>query len=236
MVDPALHAFLTLLQRDLGADDAYLQLGGRAVDGDARFFHALREGSHVVVVFAKAPPDPAAVHARLAALSANFLQTLDAALDRVARPHQEVDSTSQRLHEELSALAQRAGAVRAFVFDLDSPVIWGASMLDEAHVAAEKPVLERSARALRQRSDELRQAHGHTVRVTLEEGVEALIRPFAGLYVLTLLFRDPLSEPVAIGAILHAIGLIERLVIALPPIDPGPGAKVIRLQPRPSTD
>lgn len=229
MSEPALLAFLAVLQRELGADDAYLQLGGKATDGEWQFFHALGEATSVVVAFAEPPPDGAAVHARLAALCATFRKTLDSAVAGAARPRQVIDFARQRLDEELSGLSARAGAVRAFVFDFDSPVIWGASSLDEPHLTAGSPLLERAAQALRQRSDELKQAHAHTVRLTLEEGVDALARPFAGLYVLALLFRAPLSEPIALGAVLHAVGLIERLVLALPPIDPGPGAKVIRL-------
>jgi hypothetical protein len=229
MSDPALLAFLAVLQRELGADDAYLQLGGKATDGEGRFFHSLGDATSLVVAFAQPPADEAAVHERLAALSATFRKTLDSSVAGVARPRQAMDYARQRLDEELTGLSVRAGAVRAFVFDLESPVIWGASTLAEQQVAG-TPLLERSAQALRERGDELRQAHGHSVRLTLEDGVEALARPFAGLYVLALLFRDPLSEPVALGAVLHAIGLIEKLVLALPPIDPEPGAKVIRLQ------
>jgi hypothetical protein len=229
MSDPALHAFLTVLQRELGADDAYLQLGGKTTDGEGRFFHAVAEGTSLVVVFAAPPSDSAAVHARLAALGATFNKTIESAVAGVARPRSAMDYARQRLDEELTGLSERSGAVRAFVFDFDSPVVWGASTLEERHAADGKPLLERSVQALRQRSDELKHAHGHTVRLTLEDGVEALVRPFAGLYVLALLFRDPLSEPIALGAILHAVGLIEKLVLALPPIDPEPGAKVIRL-------
>jgi hypothetical protein len=229
MSDPALHAFLAVLQRELGADDAYVQLGGRATDGEGRFFHAVAEATSLVVVFADPPKDSAAVHDRLAALSATFHKTLDSAVAGVARPRSAMDYARQRLDEELSGLSERSGAVRAFVFDFDSPVIWGASTLEERHAEQGMPLLERSIQALRQRSDELKHAHNHTVRLTLEDGVEALVRPFAGLYVLALLFRDPLSEPIALGAILHAVGLIEKLVLALPPIDPEPGARVIRL-------
>ena len=53
------------------------------------------------------------------------------------------------------------------------------------------------------------------------------------IYVLALLFSEPVSEPIALGAVLHAAGVIERLVLALPPIDPDPaGAKVLRLPRR----
>lgn len=232
MSDPALHAFLAVLQRELGADDAYLQLGGKATDGEGRFFHAIGEGTNVVVVFSESPPDSATVHERLKALSATFQKTLDSAVAGAARPRQAMDFARRRLDEELSGLSERAGAVRAFVFDFDSPVIWGASSPKEQEGRAATSLLERATVGLRQRGDELKQAQNHTVRLTLDDGVEALVRPFAGLYVLALLFREPLSEPIALGAVLHAVGLIEKLVLALPPIDPEPGAKVIRLHGR----
>jgi hypothetical protein len=47
-----------------------------------------------------------------------------------------------------------------------------------------------------------------------------------------LVFGGALSEPVAVGALLHATPRIERLIVALPPLDPPPGGKVIRLPPR----
>lgn len=229
MSDPALQAFLEVLQRELGADDAYLQLGGKAADGEGRFFHTISEATHVVVAFTGPTPDSANVHERLKALSATFRNTLDSAVAGVAQPRPAMDFARRRLDEELSGLSERAAAVRAFVFDFDSPVVWGASSIKEEDAPAATSLLEQAMQGLRQRSDELKQAQRHTVRLTLEDGVEALVRPFAGLYVLALLFRAPLSEPIALGAILHAVGLIEKLVLALPPIDPEPGAKLIRL-------
>lgn len=228
MSEPTLHAFLALLQRELGADDAYLQLGGKTADGSGRFFHVLDEATSVVVAFTEPPSDVDAVRARLAALSATFGTTIESVVAGAARPRQIADFARQRLDEELSALAVRAGAVRAFVFDLESPVIWGASILSTPDGAVNAQ-LERAVLLLRQRGDDLRQSQGHTLRLSLEAEVETLARPFAGLYVLALLFREPVSEPIALGAVLHAVGLIERLVLALPPIDPEPGAKILRL-------
>jgi hypothetical protein len=229
MSDPALQAFLAILQRELGADDAYLQLGGKATDGEGRFFHALADGTSVVVAFTQPPPDGAKVHERLKALSATFQKTLDSAVAGAARPRQVTDFARRRLDEELTGLSERAGALRAFVFDFDSPIVWGASALAGQDAAAATSVLERTTQTLRERSDELKHAQNHTVRLTPEDGVEALVRPFAGIYALALVFRGTLSEPIALGAVLHAIGLVEKLVLALPPIDPEPGAKVIRL-------
>lgn len=229
MSDPALHAFLEVLRRELGADDAYLQLGGKTTDGDRRFFHAVAEDTHAVVVFADPPADGATLHDRLRVLCATFQKTLDAASAAAARPRHTIDLAHRRLDEELSFLSERAGAVRAFVFDLESPVVWGASSV-ELDVPAATELLEAAVVELRGRTDELKQAQNHTLRLTLGSGVEALVRPFAGIYVLSLLFRDPLSEPIALGAIVHAVSVIEKLVLALPPIDPEPGAKVIRLR------
>jgi len=234
MLDPALHALLSLVQRELAADDAYLQLGGRAEDTDRKLFHPVQEATNLVVCFAEPPADLAAVRTRVAALSENFRTTLDSAASGVGAPRYSMelagDVARQRLDEELSGLANRAGAVRAFVIDFDSPVIWGASSVATMDGDAQTTLLDSAAHSVRnEHGDELRQVHGHTVRLTLPGGVEALVRPFAGLYALCLLFRDPVSEPIALGAVLHAIGLVERLVLALPPIDPGPGAKVIRL-------
>ena len=82
------------------------------------------------------------------------------------------------------------------------------------------------------RADELKSAHGHVVRLPVGQDRECLARMFGGLYVLVLSFKGDLSEPVAVGALLHAADAIERLVMALPPVDPPPGGKVIRLPRR----
>lgn len=232
MTDKTLPAFLDLLQRELGADDAYLQLGGKASDGGGRLFHTIGEGTHVVVVFTEPPTEGDAVRERVKLLSGAFQKTLDAAVAEVAAPRQTVDVARHRLDEQLTALCERAGAVRAFVFDVDSPIVWGASSLHGQDAASAAESLEKAMLELRERSELLEPAQDHTQRLTLDGGVEALVRPFAGQYVLTLLFAEPISEPVALGAIVHAAGLIEKLVLALPPIEPNPdgGAKVIRLR------
>jgi hypothetical protein len=66
----------------------------------------------------------------------------------------------------------------------------------------------------------------------LSDDREALVRLLGGLYMVVLVFGGAVSEPVAVGALLHASAVIERLIVALPPLDPPPGGKVIRLPPR----
>jgi len=233
MPESALLRFLELLQRELGAEDAWLQLGGSAPSDGHLLVHEVTGITRVVVRFREPPAERPLLAGRLAALCTTFRTTIEAAAEVGTAPRAPTDLARQRLDEELGALAQRAGASRAFVFDLDSPVIWGASAVPAGASPPANQALERAAAELReQRADELKKAHGHTLRLTLDSGEEALVRPFASIYVLALLFSDPVSEPIALGAILHAAGVIERLVLALPPVDPEPGAKVLRLPRR----
>jgi hypothetical protein len=232
MLESALLRFLELLQRELAAQDAWLQIGGQVPEDELLLCHDIGPSTRVFVRFAEAPAERAVIAGKLGTLCTTFRSTIDAAVENTQTPRTPADMARQRLDEELDALSQRAGASRTFVFDLDSPVIWGASVPKGESKAANQ-ALERAAAELReQRSDELRNAHGHTVRLTLDSGEEALVRPFASIYILTLLFDGPVSEPIALGAVLHAVGVIERLVLALPPVDPDPGAKILRLPRR----
>lgn len=65
------------------------------------------------------------------------------------------------------------------------------------------------------------------------EDVWVLARRFAQVYWLVLAFDGPFSQLHAEAAMLHALPMIERLVLALPPVDPPPAkARVIRLPRR----
>lgn len=75
---------------------------------------------------------------------------------------------------------------------------------------------------------------GASRRLVSRGGFGYLARSFANIYWLVLVFDGNFSELAADGALLHALPLIEKLVLALPPVDPvDPGGKVIRL-PRPT--
>ena len=64
-------------------------------------------------------------------------------------------------------------------------------------------------------------------------GFGVLARGLAQVYLVAVIFDGPFSELHAEGAIVRALPLIERLVLALPPVEPPPAkAKVIAL-PRP---
>lgn len=62
------------------------------------------------------------------------------------------------------------------------------------------------------------------------EGLGYFARSFAGIYILVAYFPGAFSELRVEGAALHALPLIERHVLGLPPIDPTPpGGKVVKL-------
>jgi hypothetical protein len=58
-----------------------------------------------------------------------------------------------------------------------------------------------------------------------------LTRPFAAIYRLLLVFDKPYSELATRGAVVRALPWIERLVLSLPPTDPGTAAgQVVRMR------
>jgi hypothetical protein len=233
-MDARLERLLGLVKQELGADDARIELGGEPPTDERLVFASLGEPAvRVVAVFSAPLVDRAKAEGRLSALVSNFGDTVGQSVATLAGLPLPQDSARTRLDAELTHLAERSGAVRAFVFDLGSPVIWGASLLGVAVDAGNRD-LELWVTELRsERAEELRSAYGHVVRLTLADGAECLARAFAGIYVLSLAFRGGLSEPVAVGALLHAGDTVERLVLALPPIEPPPpGGRVLRLPRR----
>jgi hypothetical protein len=151
---------LEIVRRELGAEDAYVQLGGRRPEDPTFVVH---EGAPIaddsvdadawrlVTRFAAPPEDPDELQSRLGELVGAFTRTIgDAArpeptpdgdgsevkAQRARRARLELDGT-------LRMLAERAGAQMALVVDARSPQLWGASLaelrdldLDEAISAA----------------------------------------------------------------------------------------------------
>jgi hypothetical protein len=73
-------------------------------------------------------------------------------------------------------------------------------------------------------------ASGHFREVVHEDDLGYLARSFSGIYVALLVFKNTYSELHAEAALLHALPVIERLVFALPPIEPPPkGGQVVKL-------
>ncbi len=293
MTDPHLLRLLDLICRELGAEDARIEIGGREPADERAVWSALPGGARLVALFADAPDDRRSVGERLTELSRSFASAGDSGLEWSALSG---ELASRRLDDELAMLADRAGAVRSVVVDAQSPVIWGTSEMrrsgedvDSAIRAAdalaaadrvgvdlarllerdeddaqtvleargvEPPVLAflvREVERIRQRSRRSGSAWRHhllTARaiaaVRRGRGEEAqvkemihdrdfgyLARSFANIYRLLLVFDGEFSELAAEGAVVHALPVIEHLVLALPPVDPPPkGGRVIRLPPR----
>jgi hypothetical protein len=230
MAEAGIQRFLDLVLRELDASDARLQIGGKDPADDRTLWYDLTNGWRVVAIFERAPEDRNALERRLATMAESFLSTIEQATGSPSAPASRTppDIAGRRLDDELTRLTERAGARGAVVFDLASPVVWGASRTETGD--ADK-LLEDVIMRVRHEQKELRA--GHTSRFTMERDLECIARPFAGLYVLGLVCQGAISEPVAVGALLHALPLIERLVLALPPVDPSPGgAKIMRMPTR----
>ena len=65
MVESALLRFLELLQRELGAQDAWLQLGGKEPDDERVIWHGTGGITRVMLRLAQPPADRSALEARL---------------------------------------------------------------------------------------------------------------------------------------------------------------------------
>ena len=117
---------LDIVKRELSADDARVELGGREPTGDRVTWAPLTPGWRVVASFDVAPPDLEKKRERLTLLVSPFGD----ATSRIEEPSAGggvADAKSTELDEELDQLAERAGARAAVVFDERSPVLWGCS-------------------------------------------------------------------------------------------------------------
>jgi hypothetical protein len=228
VTDPGLLRFLEIVVRELEAADARVEIGGKDPTDPRLISRLAPNGSRVVAVFDAVPEQAVLVENRLDALVQSFFSTAENGIQSVPPSRTPPDIAGRRLDDELTRLSERAAAQGAVVFDLASPVLWGASHTTSTEIDR---LLETAILRVRDAQAELR--HSHTSRLPLSETAECLARPFAGLYVVALVFDGPLSEPVAVGALVHAMPLIERFVLALPPVDPGPGGgKVMRMPSR----
>ncbi len=275
------HRFLALVARELDAEDARVELGGRP-DPDAIW--APLEGDFRVVALLAAPPaDPEGKRSALAALAASF----SGLVAGVSLPQgkDEREPIARTLEDTLDLLVHRARAESAWVIDESSPEIWGSSEpgrpsldVDDALVLAKLgrtlaglgialdgpdaidagQVRARAAEASLPAADvtatlrdverlesfpagarEPRTMRAMRAIAAAREGGAgqgALVRTFATIYRLVLVFPGEMSELHAESALIRALPVIERLVTSLPPRKPtgsGPetaGAKVAVLR------
>jgi hypothetical protein len=235
--------FLALVRRELGAEDAHV-LGPDEPSPPEHERHVacrLPDGRGVVARFADAQPDRAAKQRRLEMLASTFDSVVDEAPPGTRRSRPPVATS---LHDELLALCARASAINAIVIDANSPVVWGAAHpegvvsqppLTSSPRMAEEPANagqgEGTPAALSRKAvhdvrgwPELAALRkGRHVRKVDRDGEAPLVaHSFASIYLLVLVFSGAFDELRAERATLEALPRVERLVLALPPLDPTP--------------
>lgn len=285
---------LDVVCRELGADDARAEVGGREPTDPKLVFCNLPGAWRLVAVFSEEPADRSALTERLSALAEAFSSTSPIAEEWLSVSH---EICARRLDDELAVLSDRAGAVGAVVIDTQSPVIWGSSdrrrpdedveraleisaALTEAEAGGVDPIslveqepenaraaldragveprlaivllreLERiraepetgraswrrhfrryeAMAAVRGAAHESARLGSTSAEVVRRSSWAFLAKPFASIYSLVLVFEQGWSELHAQAAVVRALPAIERLVLALPPVEPPPRpGKVLRL-------
>jgi len=269
MANDPLERLISLVRRELGADDVRVLEGSLPAVAAPNVIHAaLADGRKLAVAFAAAPASRDALVRRLDMLILTFAQSLqeDGAARREPRA-----STVQSLHAELRALVVRAQAMDAIVIDANSPVVWGSAadarplrhdlgnveLMDVSRhqlVESGRPVEgdpfaeddtppppEPLADTLTARAiDAVRALPAlgeiskgrHLAHMGREASFGFVARSFAGIYVLVVVYDGPFDELRAERSIGEALPRIERLVLALPPLDPkpAPNAGVVALR------
>lgn len=245
-----LDRFLALARRELGAAEVVVLEPEAASPADEtrELRCALPDGRAIAVRYDAPPADVEVLRRRLEMLASTF----DAVAEESVPPPPSRRPIGRALSEELRTLCERSNAVNALVIDGNSPVLWGAAWPrqvapdglafdsdpedmapasdEQAAVAdASRKVLE----AVRKVVDLSALRKGKRVRHVEREGDAPFVaHSFAGFYLLNLVFGAPFDELRAERAILESLPRVERLVLALPPMDPEPtqGAGVIAIR------
>lgn len=254
-VQSDLDRFLALIRRELGADDVrVLGDGQEALEDPCELRCRMTDGRNIGVRFASPPSEREATQRRLEMLASSFdaVAEDDPGQHRRSRP-----PVAQALRDELVALCNRAAALNAIVIDANSPVEWGiarpqggspltprassttladAAEAPEEGAEGEAPVALASRRALevvRGLPELAALRKGRHLRYVERTGTApVVVHSFAGIYLLVLVFDAPLDELRAERAVVEALPRIERLVLALPPLDPSPHADVLAMRGR----
>jgi hypothetical protein len=90
----------------------------------------------------------------------------------------------------------------------------------------------RAVLLVRQRLAKAPSLAGSLRQMVRDDGLHLFARGLGGVYALVLAFDEPFSEPRVEGSVRRALHHFERLIAALPPIEPPPrgGARVLSLR------
>jgi hypothetical protein len=252
-LEPDVDRLLALVRRELGAHEVHvLEPDASAVelppDNDRSLHCRLPDGRGLVAVFEAPPDERESKQRRLEMLASTFDVIVD---EPVTKPRSRPPLT-RSLQEELESLCKRASSVNALVVDANSPVVWGAARpqglgsdwpvageaaeADDAHTGenhvasndGESSVAGASRAALAAVRSmgalaALRKGR-HLRHVERETAAPFLAHSFAGIYLLILVFDAAFDELRAERAVSESLSRVEQLVLALPPLDPSPGA------------
>ena len=243
-----------LIQRELGATRVELVAPEMATDlpaNDAALWVALPRGFTLLVEVPDTGADRMSLQEKLEVLVESFSESLFESLGGAERLR-----AADALQAELRALTAAAGAIDAAVIDATSNVTWCAADAEDAtpHVTTElaqviefdpekrrsSPAPARTPKAPILRAMEAVRADGAIAALTKggtlahhdrNGPVPYVARSFGSIYVLILVFDAPFDELRAERALHARMGTIERLVLALPPLEPTPiGAKAARIR------
>jgi hypothetical protein len=222
---------------------------GEPSRGDERSLRCrLPDGRGLVAIFQDPPDERESKQRRLEMLASTF----DVLVEEPGSKPRPRPPIARALQEELEGLCGRASALNVLIVDANSPVVWGAarphglgaewpvagdpsaeSTVDgAAHLAAvadsKSPVAIASRAALGTVRSigalaALRKGR-HLRHVERESPAPFLAHSFAGIYLLVLVFAGDFDELRAERAVSESLARVEQLVLALPPLDPSPGA------------
>jgi hypothetical protein len=238
-----LDRLLAFVCRELGAREAVVMEVGAAPpssDDPRELWGSRPDGRSVVARFDEPPVDREAKLRRLEMLVGTFSGALE---EPPAEPFPRPPAAAA-LHDELGELGARAAALNVIVIDANSPVVWGAAKpaglatdwatgagTERSVVAApdnDSAVIGASRAAVAALRDDRSISSGRKGRpgrhIERAGDVPFVAHSFAGIYWLLLVFDGPFDELRAERAMLEALPRVERLVMALPPMDPSPQA------------
>jgi hypothetical protein len=252
-VQPDLDRFVALVARELDAHEVRVLEPADAsepLDESRELRAPTADGRIVAARWLEPMPDRESKQRRLEMLASTFDARDEAPHGPPSRP-----PASLSLRVELQSLCDRAAAINALVIDANSPILWGAArgrdIVPEAWAASPPPadaegatpstdetqlaeVSRQALRSVRGLVELPAIRKGKRVRHVERNGAAPfLVHSCAGIYLLTLVFANEFDELRAERADLESLPRIERLVLALPPLNPDPprkGAGVVSMR------
>jgi len=237
----SLERLVRLVKRELPARDAGVTSPIESEPEDDRLVSvALPRGWRLWAMLEGDVPEDQA-REKLAQLAESFEVLIDQALQHVRVHH----LPGAELHKTLLDLSESAGAHDALVLDTRSPVVWGSASGMHGEALAPHFVVVQDAGQLpsearhgirhklaRAAISEVRSLPeiaelprgGHLRKAEADDELGWVVRSFASIYLLVVVFRGTFDEVRAEREIGRVLPAVEKLVLALPPPPTDTGA------------